>query len=337
MAVRRAAVIGCGDVSAVHFEAIADLDGIELVAVCDTDPGRLDAASRRHGVPGYASHAELLDAVRPDVVHVATPHDQHVQASVDALAAGVNVIQEKPVAHTLAEGQRLVDAAATASAKIGICFQNRYNVTSQELRRLLDSGELGAVRGAYASVVWTRSEDYYRARPWRASWEQAGGGLLINQAIHTLDLVQWLFGGVETVSGHAATRCFGAVSEVDDVAEMVLTHPGGTRTAFYGSLAAPQHRPVEIEVDTEHAYVTLKRGLKVRWKDDRPRDQYAERVAPSGGRSYWGVSHQLLIADFYALLDDPEPFWISPAESMKSLAILKEVYRQSGLDDDTRR
>ena len=332
MAVRTAAVIGCGDVSVVHFEAIDVVDDAELVAVCDPDPGRRDAASRRYGVPGYATHTELLDAVRPDVVHVTTPHDQHVQASVDALAAGVHVLQEKPVAHTLAEGARLVDAASGTAAKIGICFQNRYNASSEHLRRLLDSGELGAVRGAYASVVWTRSADYYRARPWRSTWRQAGGGLLINQAIHTLDLVQWFLGGVTAVSGHAATRRYGDVCEVEDTAEILLTHPSGIQTAFYGSLTAPQHRPVEIELDTEHAYVTSRQGLRVRWKDGRPREKHAERTAASPGRSYWGVSHELLIRDFYATLDDPEPFWIGPAEGMKSLEILKEVYRQSGLD-----
>ena len=120
MAVRTAAVIGCGDVSVVHFEAIDVVDDAELVAVCDPDPGRRDAASRRYGVPGYATHTELLDAVRPDVVHVTTPHDQHVQASVDALAAGVHVLQEKPVAHTLAEGARL---ARRLADQIGDDFQ----------------------------------------------------------------------------------------------------------------------------------------------------------------------------------------------------------------------
>ncbi|WP_040159089.1 Gfo/Idh/MocA family protein [Nigerium massiliense] len=332
MAVRRAAVIGCGDVAAVHFEALETIEDIELVAVCDTDPHQLSAAQREHGVPGYASHEELLAKERLDVVHVTTPHDQHVQASIDALAAGVNVIQEKPIAHTLAEGQRLVDAAAGANAKIGICFQNRYNVSSVELRRLIDSGDLGEFNGAYASVVWMRSPAYYQARPWRGQWARAGGGLLINQAIHTLDLVQWLFGGVTTLTGHAASRRYGDVSEVEDTAEILLEHPDGRTTAFYGTLAAPQHRPVEIEADFGNAYAVVKRGLKVRWKDGQSRDKYPERTANSGGRSYWGVSHELLIRDFYDQLDSSEPFWITPDEAMKSLRILKEVYRQSGFD-----
>ena len=199
---------------------------------------------------------------------------------------------------------------------------------------MLGSGELGAVRGAWASVVWTRSADYYRAKPWRGTWANSGGGLLINQAIHTLDLVQWLLGGVERTDGHVATRKYGDVIEVEDTAELLLHHGGGITTSFYATLTAPRHRPVEIELDCENAYVTLRGGtdggLTIRWADGRV-DTVGERSVTSGGRSYWGVSHELLIRDFYARLDEPEPFWIGPGEAMASLEILKEAYRISGV------
>jgi predicted dehydrogenase len=329
----RAAIIGWGDVAVIHHEALNAIEGAELVGVVDTDPARREAATAEAGVPAFATIDELVDAVGPDVVHVTTPHDQHVDATLAAVARGVHVIQEKPLAHTLAEGQRLVDAVAAlppGAPKVGICFQNRYNVSSQELRRLLDSGELGAVRGAYASVVWTRTADYYVTKPWRGSQEHSGGGLLINQAIHTLDLVQWFLGDVTDIHGHVATNKFGAVIDVEDTAEMLLTHANGVQTSFFATLTAPQHRPVEIELDCENAYVTLRNGLTVAWRDGRV-DHWAERAVPSGGRSYWGVSHELLIRDFFAKLADPEPFWISPAEALKSLAILKKTYQVSGM------
>ena len=326
----RAAIVGWGDVAVIHREAIDVIDGAELVGVVDTDPERRAAAIAETGVPGFATVDELLDAVPVDVVHVTTPHDQHVTPTLQALARGVHVIQEKPLAADLAEAEQLVQAARTATAKVGICLQNRYNVSSQELRRLLDSGDLGAIHGAYASVVWTRTPDYYLAKPWRGSRERSGGGLLINQAIHTLDLVQWLLGDVTELKGHVSTRKFGDVIDVEDTAEMLLTHESGVQTAFYATLTAPQHRPVEIELDCENAYVTLRNGLSVAWKDGREPEFFPERQAPSGGRSYWGVSHELLIRDFYARLDDPEPFWISPAEALKSLRILKRTYEVSG-------
>lgn len=329
----RAAIAGWGDVAVIHHEAVAAIEDADLVGVVDTDPARRAAATAEAGVPAFATVDELVDAVGPDVVHVTTPHHQHVDVTLAALARGVHVIQEKPLAHTLAEGQRLVDAVAAlppGAPKVGICFQNRYNVSSQELRRLLDSGELGAIRGAYASVVWTRTADYYQVKPWRGSMAESGGGLLINQAIHTLDLVQWFLGDVTDISGHVATNKFGAVIDVEDTAEMLLTHAGGVQTSFYATLTAPQHRPVEIELDCENAYVSLRNGLTVAWRDGRV-DRYEERQVPSGGRSYWGVSHELLIRDFYAKLADPEPFWITPAEALKSLALLKKTYQVSGL------
>ncbi|AXK46792.1 Gfo/Idh/MocA family protein [Brachybacterium saurashtrense] len=333
----RIGVIGCGDVSVVHFEAIRDIEGLELVGVADTDPQALARAVEATGVPGFASTQELIDGVGPVAVHVTTPHDAHIDPSLTALAAGVHVLQEKPLAHTLEEGRRLVDALAAAPTdgpKVGICFQNRYNLASQRLHQMLRSGELGAVRGAWASVVWTRTAEYYRAKPWRGTWAGSGGGLLINQAIHTLDLVQWLLGGVERTDGHVATRKYGDVIEVEDTAELLLHHPGGITTSFYATLTAPQHRPVEIELDCENAYVTLRGGtdggLTIRWADGRV-DTLGERSVTSGGRSYWGVSHELLIRDFHARLAEPEPFWIGPQQAMASLEILKEAYRLSGV------
>ena len=328
----RAAVVGCGDVSVVHLQAIQQIEGSELVAICDLDPEVAAAVGAQYGVPGFTDLQEMIESVRPEVVQISTPHDQHVNVALACLEAGVAVLSEKPVAQNLAEAEKLVAwAAEHPDAVVGICFQNRYNATSQAARELLASGELGAVRGAFATVAWHRAPAYYAKRPWRGQRAHAGGGSLINQAIHTLDLLQWLLGDVTELSGEVATRRYGAVSEVEDAAEILLTHAGGVRTAFYGTLAAPQHRPVEIELDCENAYVVIRNGLRVRWKGDRPRDKYAERKAPSEGRSYWGVSHELLIRDFYGSLDDPEPFWIGPAEAMKSLEILKEVYRQSGL------
>ena len=323
-----AAVIGCGDVSAVHFEAVAKLDGATLVAVCDPDPQRLAAAVAAYGVPGFADHLSLIDAVRPDVVHICTPHDQHASLAADCLERGVNVIVEKPLAHTLAEGRRLVGAASAGTAKIAVCFQNRYNATSQAMHSLLRSGELGAVVGASATVMWQRSAEYYENRPWRGTWAGSGGGLMMNQAIHTVDLLQWLVGDVVSVTGNASTRFLGGAIEVEDTAEFVAEHANGARSAFYATLANAYNAPVTLDVVTEKAVLSLRGDLTVTHADGRV-DVIPERTSESGGRSYWGVSHELLIDDFYARLDDPEPFWISPAEAEKSLGIIKDVYRQS--------
>lgn len=326
---RTAAVVGLGDVAVIHLEAIEAIDGIDLVAVCDTDPAALARGVEEYGVPGFADVATMLAEVRPDVVHVCTPHDQHVPVVLACLAAGVNVLTEKPLANTVAQAEEIVAAAAAApEVRIGVCFQNRYNTTAQAMRAVLDSGELGRVLGATATVMWTRIPEYYRVKPWRGTWDRAGGGLLINQAIHTVDLVQWLLGEVVAVSGNAATRVYGDVIEVEDSAEIVLNHADGARSVFFGTLGNVVNHPVTIDISAERGSLSLRGNLTIT-REDGSVEVVEEREAPSGGRTYWGVSHEILIQDFYDRLEDAEPYWISPAEALKSLRIVTDVYAQS--------
>ena len=156
---QRVAVIGCGDISVLHFDAISALPNAELVAVCDPDSARLAAASVAQEVPGFATHDDLFNSVKPDVVHICTPHHLHASIAVDALERGINVILEKPLAHTRAEGALLVEAAERGNVKIGVCFQNRYNAPVQAAHEILSSGELGAVLGASATDLWHRTAD----------------------------------------------------------------------------------------------------------------------------------------------------------------------------------
>src|SRR5438309_11002121 len=125
------AVIGCGTISIVHLGSISSLDGVDLVGVCDTDADRAAAVGREYQVPWFTDHAEMLATVRPEVVHICTPHDQHVPVAIDCLDAGVHVLVEKPVAATVAEAERLIEAADRhPELKAGICLQNRYNVAT---------------------------------------------------------------------------------------------------------------------------------------------------------------------------------------------------------------
>lgn len=322
-----AAVIGCGDVAAVHLEAIEALAGSELVAVCDVDPDAALRAAERYGVPSFASHTDLLAALRPDVVHISTPHDQHVQPAIDCLAAGVHVLLEKPVAHVPSEAQRLVAAAEQPGApKIGVCLQNRYNATSQAAAALLAGGDLGAVIGGSATVFWHRPAAYYQARPWRGQLERSGGGTLINQAIHSLDLLQWLLGEAREVRGYASRTALGDLVDVEDTAHVVLDHVGGARSVFFATNTNAVDSAVTLEIVTEGAELFLRRDLTVRYADGRVEVIPERRATTSSGRAYWGVSHQQLIADFYERLPEPEPFWISPREASKSLDILAKVY-----------
>ena len=329
---RRVAVIGCGDISAVHFGVIAGLPGAQLVAVSDPDAGRLAAAVDAHAVPGFTDHLALFDELQPDVVHICTPHHTHAQLAIDALDRGINVIVEKPLAHSREEGERVAAAAARSEAQIAVCFQNRYNAPIAAAHALLTGGTLGAILGASATVNWHRTAEYYLNRPWRGRWATGGGGLLMNQAIHTVDLLQWLIGPVASVSGNASTRVLGDVIEVEDTAELVIDHVNGARSVFYATLANVVNSPVTLDIVTENALLSVRGDLTVTYTDPQHEgrvDVVTESHEATGERSYWGVSHQRLIADFYSQLDSGAPFWIDPVEAQKSLNIVQDVYDQS--------
>lgn len=336
-----AAIIGCGDVATVHAEALvalgSDLD-IHFIAVVDKDietaekfAAQINASGNAsNSIKAYGSLSTLLASEKIDVLHITTPHDQHTGLALDALHHGVNVILEKPLANELDEAQHLIRFLDEnpAAPKIGVCYQNRYNVSSQTLRRLLDSGKLGAIHGAYSSVVWTRTPGYYTQKPWRGQSVRSGGGLLMNQAIHTLDLLQWFLGPATHIKGSVSTDKYADVIDVEDTAHAYIDHHSGVHTSFYGTLTNSRHRHVEIELDCENALVKLCDGLVVNWTDGRI-ERFEERVQETEGRSYWGVSHELFIRDFYEKLKDPEPFWIGPREAMSSMDIAKSIYSSS--------
>lgn len=325
---RTAAVVGCGDVARVHFAALAAMAEVTLIGVCDTDRGRREAAAAEFGVPGFSDHSELLAQLHPDVIHVCVPHDQHMPIAVDALDAGISVILEKPLAESRASGVRIVEAARRSTAKIGICFQNRYNAPIVAAHELLRSGAVGRALGASGTVIWHRTAQYYDDRPWRGTWAAAGGGLLMNQAIHTLDLLGWLLGDVVRVDGGVANRFLGSAIETEDTGDLVLEHQGGARSVFYATLAHVANNAVTLDIVAEKATLSIRGDLTVTYDDGRV-ETIGERGAVQGDRSYWGTSHELLIHDFYRQLDDARPFWISPDEAYKTLDIIQQVYDHS--------
>lgn len=330
---RRAVVVGAGDISRVHLAALGAL-GVEIAAVVDHDEQRAAERAAAAGSVGRTDLEAVLATGGVDVVHICTPHDQHAPVALAALAAGVNVLLEKPLAHTLAEAESIVAAAGAAGVKTGVCFQNRYNPTSQAMKQTLTSGALGPVVAASATVPWARTAAYYAAKPWAGQSRRSGGGALINQSIHTIDLLQWLIGPVTHVSGRAFRLEPIAGVDVEDTASFTMTHsPAGqapVRSTMWATNTNGVNAPVTLDVVCERGSLSLRGDLVV--TDARGVTTAVSDTPPgSDTPSYWGQSHPTLIGDFYASLERPEPFWISPADALPAQQVLSEVYRQSGL------
>ena len=177
---------------------------MELVGVCDTNPDRLEAAVSAHGVPGFATLAELLREAEADVVVLGTPSGLHARHAIEAAEAGCHVVTEKPMATRWEDGWRMVDVFDRAGLRLFVIKQNRRNPTLQLLRRAVDKRRFGRIYLASVNVFWTRPQEYYDSDAWRGKWEFDGGALM-NQASHYVDLLDWIIGPVESVQAYIGT------------------------------------------------------------------------------------------------------------------------------------
>jgi len=220
----RIALVGCGRISRNHFDAIAKVDGLRLVAVADVDLPRAEAAGAELGVPPFAQLEEMLREVESDLVVICTPSGLHAQHGISAARAGRNVLTEKPMAISLAAADDLVQACDVAGVHLFVVKQNRLNPPIKLLKRAVDKGRFGRLYMANVTVRWTRPQEYYAAESWRGTWEFDGGAIM-NQASHYVDLMQWLVGPVESVIAKTATQA--RQIEAEDTGAAVLKFRSG--------------------------------------------------------------------------------------------------------------
>ena len=201
----RFALVGCGRISANHFDAIEKhADRAELVGVCDIDPAALAKAEERTGAPGFRSLDAMLAGTNADIVILATPSGLHADQAVQVAEAGRHVMTEKPMATRWQDGKRMVHACDQAGVHLFVVKQNRRNATLQLLKRAVEKGRFGRIYMVNINVFWSRPQSYYDSAPWRGTWEFDGGAFM-NQASHYVDLLDWLIGPVESVQAYTAT------------------------------------------------------------------------------------------------------------------------------------
>jgi len=193
----RYGLIGAGGVGQIHARWAARHPNVEFCAIADPSAGTGLALSA--GAKHYADYQKMLDQERLDAVSIAIPHHALAMVGANCLAAGCNILMEKPLARHIAEAGKLLERASRSNLQVGVCYQYRNFASPRSIKQIIDSGQIGAVR----HIVWTwqelRPASYYTNTPWRGSWQGAGGGLLMNQLIHDLDLIRWFAGDVENV------------------------------------------------------------------------------------------------------------------------------------------
>lgn len=202
----RFAIVGCGRIAKRHADLLSAglIQGAHLVAVCDTVPQRMQAFAKKYGVPGFGTIEALLSQPGIDAVSVLTPSGLHADHTVAALQAGCDVVVEKPMALTLADADRMVQAAEATGRRLFVVKQNRFNVPVVKARAALDAGRLGRLVLGTVRVRWCRDQTYYAQDSWRGTWAQ-DGGVIANQASHHVDMLSWFMGPVQSVHARGTT------------------------------------------------------------------------------------------------------------------------------------
>jgi UDP-N-acetyl-2-amino-2-deoxyglucuronate dehydrogenase len=324
----KTALIGCGAIHESHAAALADSPYAELCTVVDVIEPRAAATAAKYGCAYTTDYRMVLEDPSIEVVHLCTPHFLHAEMAVEALRAGKHVLTEKPLGLSLAQCEEMIRASDASGRQLGVCFQNRYNSNSLRVRELVSSGAVGRVLGAKAFLTWGREASYYTGSPWKGTWAGEGGGVLINQSIHTLDLLQWVLGMPAGIKGNVDRRFLQDVIEVEDTAEATLRYADGTLTFFFATNGYPTDAAVEIEVVCEKAVLRLAGDLTVRWSDGHV-ETYFERNRREGDKAYWGGSHRDLIQDFYECLTEDRPFPLDGRQGMQSLRLITALYASS--------
>lgn len=332
MKILNTAIIGCGAIHGCHVNALRQLPDVSLRALVDTESAKGLKLAKDWQCRFYQDYREMLldDAIH--VVHICTPHFEHKNMILAALAAGKHVFCEKPVGMNGGELRDIICAAERAPGLLGVCFQNRLNPTSLRIRQTLAEGELGKMLSIRAVLTWSRSGTYYTESPWRGSLATEGGSLLINQAIHTLDLMQWFAGGVTRLKGVVDSGELADFTEGEDSAMATLHFANGARGLFYASNCHTRDSPLFLEIHCEHG--TLQLSDNILWLiTSGERVKLESDVSPDDtAKSYWGIGHQQAIQRFYFAITHPgNRDYINIHEAGKSLTLVEAIYRSSQL------
>ena len=330
----RVGMIGCGNVFPMHAASVVAREDAELVAVCDVKQDRADQKAELYQCRAYYDYLEMFEQENLDVIHICLPHNLHAPVTIDAAKKGIHVLTEKPMSIHYQDAVEMIEAADEADVTLGVIFQNRYNPGSQLIKKMIEAGDLGAIKSGKLSVTWDRSDEYYQNSDWKGTWEQEGGGVVIDQAIHTMDLMRWFVNSdLKYVDASISNRAHELI-EVEDAAEGVIAYQNGVVTAFHAINYYTYDAPVEIELHCEkgivkmvadQATVTLNDG-QVFIADNNPLETFTYE---DGVKGYWGISHVKQINNFYGTLTGKSKLDIPAEEALKTQEMISAIY-QSG-------
>lgn len=332
-------IIGAGMISRFHAKAIKEVKGAKLVACADSSFAKAEALAKEFGCTPYDSVEAMVADPAVDAVTIATPSGAHMEPAVIAAKAGKHVIVEKPLEITLKRCDKIIDACDNAGVKLAAIFPSRFHDSAKLMKGAVDAERFGRITLGDAYVKWFRTQQYYDSGAWRGTWALDGGGALMNQAVHTVDLLSWLMGPVVEVQAFTATLAHDRI-EVEDVATATLRFASGALGVIEATTAAFPGYLKRIELHGSEGSAVLEEEDIKAWdfakklrSDAAVHRQMACSKSTGGGAADPAAighhGHTLQIQDFVdAIRKDRAPAVDGP-EGRKSIEIILAIYQSA--------
>ncbi len=332
----RVGIIGCGNIFPMHAESLVNTPGVDIQAVCDIKPYRARRAAKKYKCRAYISYKKMLDEEGLDAVHILTPHYLHVWMAIEASKRKIHVLCEKPLAITPENADKVIKSCRKNRVKLGVISQNRYNPASQLVKKHVSNGNLGKIKAVKLILSYHKPDSYYKKSDWKGTWAKEGGGVLIDQSIHFIDVLRWIINDkVQYIDANIANRMHRFV-KVEDLAEGVIKFKKGTYICFYLINYYSYDDETEIELDCEKGRVKIvKNRARIDFHNGRvltAKPKPSEYIDYGEGRKdYWGFCHWIQIKEFYkALRTNREPE-VNGVEGKKTLEIVHGIYTSARL------
>jgi len=333
------AVTSLGMIADFHARAIQAMTGGRLVACWSRRKEAVDAFAKKFDCKPYYDYAELLADADVEIVTICAPSGAHLDYALPAIDAGKHLIVEKPLEVTLERCDRMIEAAEKAGVTLGAIFPSRFVEASNVVKKAIDQGRLGRITLADVYVKWHRTQEYYDSGGWRGTWELDGGGALMNQSIHGIDLLVWLAGPVKSISAVTGILAHERI-EVEDCAVAALEFENGALGAIEGTTAAWPGFLKRIEISGDAGTIMMEEDNIVTWKfaEERPEDDDIRRRFSAPDTTGGGASdpsaikfdkHTANFEAFVAALDKGEKPELDGREGRKAVEIILAVYESA--------
>jgi len=339
------AIVGCGMIARFHARALAQVPGAKLVALVSRTPANARALSDSLGL-SCEIYTDIQTSLRRRDVHVVivtTPSGAHMEPALAAARAGKHVVVEKPLEITLERCDRIIETCATNGVKLCTIFPSRFHDANRALKEAIDARRFGRLTLAETTCKWWRPQSYYDEGGWKGTLALDGGGTLMNQAIHNVDLLLWMMGPVKRVAGFTATLAHERI-EVEDTAVACLHFAGGALGVIQAATSAYPGLPKTIAVHGDRGTVVIEQEDVLQWHfqpetpaDNVTRQRFAQKIGASGGASdpaaISHVGHARQLADFVRAIETNSEPLVNGAEGRKAVEVIQSIYRSAGLGE----